>query len=56
MTDTKQMPMGDAAKVGRYIIVDGMAFVVKSIQVSKNGKQGHSKTRVKAPKIIYLSV
>jgi len=46
MTDTKQMPMTDAVKVGRYIIVDGMACVVKSIQVSKTGKHGHSKARV----------
>ncbi len=52
MTDTKQMPMGDAAKVGRYIIVDGMACVVKSIQVSKTGKHGHSKARVEAQGLI----
>ncbi|MBS3145092.1 translation initiation factor IF-5A [Candidatus Woesearchaeota archaeon] len=46
------MPMGDAAKVGRYIIVDGMACVVKSIQVSKTGKHGHSKARVEAQGLI----
>ena len=52
MTDTKQMPMTDAVKVGRYIIVDGMACVVKSIQVSKTGKHGHSKARVEAQGLI----
>lgn len=52
MTDTKQMPMADAVKVGRYIIVDGMACVVKSIQISKTGKHGHSKARVEAQGLI----
>ena len=52
MTDTKQMPMTDAVKVGRYIIVDGMACVVKSIQGSKTGKHGHSKARVEAQGLI----
>ena len=56
MTDTKQMPMTDAVKVGRYIIVDGMACVVKSIQVSKTGKHGHSKARVEAQGLIDESV
>jgi len=49
---TKQMPMADAVKVGRYIIVDGMACVVKSIQISKTGKHGHSKARVEAQGLI----
>lgn len=46
------MPMADAVKVGRYIIVDGMACVVKSIQISKTGKHGHSKARVEAQGVI----
>ncbi len=46
------MPMADAVKVGRYIIVDGMACVVKSIQISKTGKHGHSKARVEAQGLI----
>ena len=49
---TKQMPMADAVKVGRYIIVDGMACVVKSVQISKTGKHGHSKARVEAQGLI----
>lgn len=48
---TKQISMADA-KVGKYIIVDGIPCVVKSIQISKTGKHGHSKARVEATGLI----
>ena len=53
---TKQMSMSDAAKVGKYIIVDGVPCVVKSVQISKTGKHGHSKARVEAQGLIDESV
>ncbi len=39
-------------KVGRYIIVDGVACVVKSIQTSRPGKHGHAKARIEAVGLI----
>ncbi len=50
------MSMSDAAKVGKYIIVDGVPCVVKSVQISKTGKHGHSKARVEAQGLIDESV
>lgn len=35
-------------KPGRYVVFDGKACTVKSIQTSKTGKHGHSKARVEA--------
>jgi len=49
---TKQMSMSEAAKVGKYIIVEGIPCVVKSVQISKTGKHGHSKARVEAQGLI----
>ena len=45
--DAKSISIGDA-KEGKYIIVDGVACVVKSVQKSKPGKHGHSKCRIEA--------
>lgn len=39
-------------KVGTNIIVDGVPSVVKSIEISKTGKHGHSKARIEALGII----
>ncbi len=39
-------------KVGTSIIVDGMPFTVKSIDISTTGKHGHSKCRIEAIGII----
>ena len=39
-------------KVGTNIIVDGISCVVKSIDISKTGKHGHSKCRIEAIGII----
>lgn len=35
-------------KSGRYVVFDGKACIVKSVQTSKTGKHGHSKARVEA--------
>ena len=35
-------------KVGGYVIIDGAACRVASIQTSKTGKHGHAKSRVEA--------
>jgi len=35
-------------KVGNYVIVDGIACIVKSIQTSRPGKHGHAKCRIEA--------
>lgn len=39
-------------KVGTSIIVDGVPSTVKSIDISKTGKHGHSKARIEAIGII----
>ena len=39
-------------KVGTSIIVDGMPCTVRSIDISKTGKHGHSKCRIEAVGII----
>ena len=51
MGETKPIHMNEL-KVGRYIVVDGVACVVKSLQVSRPGKHGHAKYRVEANSII----
>jgi len=43
----KPISIGEA-KEGKYIIVDGVACVVKSVQRSKPGKHGHAKCRIEA--------
>ena len=48
---TKQISMAEA-KAGKYILVDGIPCVVKSVQISKTGKHGHSKARVEATGLI----
>jgi len=40
------------ARVGTNIIVDGMPCVVKSMDISKTGKHGHSKARIEAVGLI----
>jgi len=40
------------AKVGTNIIVDGVACMVKKMDVSKTGKHGHAKVRIEAVGII----
>lgn len=36
------------AKPGRYVIFDGHACIVKSLEISKPGKHGHAKCRIEA--------
>jgi len=36
------------ARVGTNILIDGQAFTVKKIDISKTGKHGHAKCRVEA--------
>ncbi len=40
------------AKVGTNIIVEGMPCTIRSIDISKTGKHGHSKCRIEAVGII----
>ena len=40
------------AKVGTNIILDGDAYTVKKVDISKTGKHGHSKARIEAVGII----
>ena len=47
MGEIKQIHATDA-KPGRYVIFDGQACVVKSIDISRPGKHGHAKCRIEA--------
>jgi len=49
--DKKQTTVG-SLKVGNYVIIDDIACIVKSIQISRPGKHGHAKSRVEAVGII----
>ena len=40
------------ARVGTNIIIEGEAYTVKKIDISKTGKHGHSKARIEASGII----
>ena len=44
---TKPVSVG-SLRPGRYVVVDGVACVVKSVQKSKPGKHGHAKCRIEA--------
>ncbi len=48
---TKPVDVG-SLKVGSYVVVDGIACTVKSIQISRPGKHGHAKSRIEAIGII----
>ena len=49
--EVKAISVGEA-KEGRYIVVDGVPCVVKSVQKSKPGKHGHAKCRIEAVSLI----
>lgn len=36
------------AKPGRYVVFDGHACIVKSLEISRPGKHGHAKCRIEA--------
>ncbi|MFA5176234.1 MAG: translation initiation factor IF-5A [Candidatus Nanoarchaeia archaeon] len=39
-------------KVGNYVIIDGVACIVKRLDVSRPGKHGHAKCRIEASGLI----
>lgn len=47
MSDVKQV-QANGLKKGSYIIIDGIACIVRSVQTSRPGKHGHAKCRVEA--------
>ena len=51
MAETKLTNVG-SLKPGNYVIMDGAACIVKSIQISKTGKHGHAKARIEAVGIV----
>tara|TARA_Y100000310_G_scaffold302635_1_gene340143 strand:+ start:5832 stop:6224 length:393 start_codon:yes stop_codon:yes gene_type:complete len=51
MTDTKQTAAG-SLKVGNYILLDNVAYTIKSIDISKTGKHGSTKCRIEAISLI----
>ncbi|MBT4258125.1 translation initiation factor IF-5A [archaeon] len=40
------------ARVGTNILIDGRAFTIKKIDISKTGKHGHAKCRIESDSII----
>ena len=48
----KKIVNAGSIKPGSYVIFDGVACVVKSVQTSKTVKHGHAKVRVEAVSII----
>ena len=51
MADTKPVSV-NTLKVGRYIVIEGVAYVIKDIQTSSPGKHGHAKSRIEAVSLI----
>ena len=51
MSETKLIQAGDL-RPGGYIILDGVACVVRDIQTSKTGKHGSAKCRIEAVGIL----
>ena len=44
---TKQAAI-NTLKPGNYVIIDEVACIIKSVQISKPGKHGHTKSRIEA--------
>jgi translation initiation factor 5A len=51
MGETKVVSAGEIQK-GSYIVVDGAASRVVSVDISKTGKHGHAKSRIQAVGLI----
>ena len=49
--DRKQTDIGSLKK-GNYVVIEGLACIVKDVQVSKSGKHGHTKCRIEAVSMI----
>ena len=45
MTEIKQVQV-TSLKIGRYVVVDGIACRVTKMDISKTGKHGHAKCSV----------
>lgn len=48
----KKLTNVGSLKQGNYVIIDGVACTVKSVQTSRPGKHGHAKCRIEAVGII----
>ena len=51
MAGTKQVEVTNLKK-GNYVVMDGVACVVKDTQISRPGKHGHAKVRLEAVGLI----
>lgn len=51
MGEVKRKSVGSLQK-GNYVVVDGVASIVKSTQTSRPGKHGHAKVRMQATGIL----
>lgn len=51
MSEVRQAQV-TSLKKGSYVIIDGIACVVRDVQTSKPGKHGHAKCRIEAVGII----
>ncbi len=51
MGEIKKKSVGSLQK-GNYVVVDGVASIVKSTQTSRPGKHGHAKVRMQATGIL----
>ncbi len=51
MSEVKIVTAG-SMKVGNYVIIDGVACVVKKVDFSAPGKHGHAKYRIEAVSLI----
>lgn len=48
----KKLAHAGSLRPGSYLLVDGVACIVKDTQTSRPGKHGHAKVRIKAQDII----
>ncbi|MBL7147480.1 MAG: translation initiation factor IF-5A [Nanoarchaeota archaeon] len=44
----KKQTNAGSLKPGNYVIIDGIACIVKSVQTSRTGKHGHAKCRIES--------
>ena len=44
--DNLKVTTASSLRVGNYAIIEGLPCIIKSIQISKTGKHGHSKVRL----------
>ncbi|MBS3150909.1 translation initiation factor IF-5A [Candidatus Woesearchaeota archaeon] len=51
MTEIKQVQV-TSLKIGRYVVVDGIACRVTKMDISKTGKHGHAKCRIESVGLI----